>query len=98
MAMCRSVVALWLVTVVPCLVTCHEATQLSLSSQQRSNRALLSESDHKYEVHDQIKLYANKVGPFSNPRSAKLIVSLNIAGSNMSALVVLLQPYCDLVQ
>ena len=31
-------------------------------------RSLLSESDHKYEVHDAIKLYANKVGPFSNPR------------------------------
>ncbi|KAK9810322.1 hypothetical protein WJX72_008660 [[Myrmecia] bisecta] len=26
-----------------------------------------SESDHKYEIHDQIRLYANKVGPFSNP-------------------------------
>ena len=35
---------------------------------QPSGRSLLSESDHKYEVHDAIKLYANKVGPFSNPR------------------------------
>ena len=33
-----------------------------------SNRRLLGESDHRYDMHDEIKLYANKVGPFSNPR------------------------------
>ncbi|KAK9841340.1 hypothetical protein WJX74_004155 [Apatococcus lobatus] len=39
-----------------------------LSAQDgHSQRTLLSESDHKYEMHDQIRLFANKVGPFSNP-------------------------------
>ena len=33
-----------------------------------SLRTLLTESDHKYEMHHQIRLFANKVGPFSNPR------------------------------
>ena len=35
---------------------------------RESERRLLGESDHKYDMHDPIKLYANKVGPFSNPR------------------------------
>ncbi len=35
-----------------------------------SGRNLLGESDHRYDMHDPIKLYANKVGPFSNPRYA----------------------------
>lgn len=35
-------------------------------------RRLLGESDHRYDMHDPIKLYANKVGPFSNPRYANL--------------------------
>ena len=39
-------------------------------------RRLTGESDHRYDMHDPIKLYANKVGPFSNPRYAVLAPSL----------------------
>lgn len=50
-------------------ILCITITSASLSpAVQQSGRLLLSESDHKYELHDIIKLYANKVGPFSNPR------------------------------
>ena len=31
-------------------------------------RALLGERDHKYKKGEEVKLYANKVGPFHNPR------------------------------
>jgi hypothetical protein len=34
------------------------------------SRQLLSETDHKYATGDSINLYANKVGPFHNPRCA----------------------------
>ena len=44
------------------------ASGSALAAVQHPGRLLLSESDHKYELHDVIKLYANKVGPFSNPR------------------------------
>ena len=40
----------------------------------RGTRLLLGESDHKYEMHDPIKLYANKVGPFSNPRCGQAAI------------------------
>jgi hypothetical protein len=29
---------------------------------------VLGKSDHEYQLHDPIKLYANHVGPFANPR------------------------------
>ena len=35
-----------------------------------TGRRLLGESDHKYAMGDAINLYANKVGPFHNPRFA----------------------------
>lgn len=35
-----------------------------------TGRSLLGESDHKYSMGDAINLYANKVGPFHNPRFA----------------------------
>jgi len=44
------------------------ASTTALLAHPDTGRTLLAESDHKYEVHDVIKLYANKVGPFSNPR------------------------------
>jgi hypothetical protein len=31
-------------------------------------RALLGERNHSYKVGEEVKLYANKVGPFHNPR------------------------------
>ena len=31
-------------------------------------RALLGAADHTYKVHDAVPPYANKVGPFHNPR------------------------------
>lgn len=33
-------------------------------------RALLGDSDHTYQNGDDIPLWANKVGPFTNPRRA----------------------------
>ncbi len=56
----------------PCLAqTDHRSGWFqSIASQltDASDRRLLGESDHRYDMHDEIKLYANKVGPFSNPR------------------------------
>lgn len=40
----------------------------TLTHQRGGTRILLSETDHRYKLHDPIKLYANKVGPFGNPR------------------------------
>lgn len=34
-------------------------------------------ADHKYSLGDPVPLYANKIGPFHNPRSASLFGSLN---------------------
>lgn len=34
----------------------------------RMGRLLLGASDHVYKVHEKVALYANKVGPFHNPR------------------------------
>ena len=39
---------------------------LSAVEERAAFRALLG-SDHKYKVHEQVPLYANKVGPFHNP-------------------------------
>ncbi len=53
------------------VTSCLQSTQAATDSwvaRPATGRSLLAESDHKYEVHDVIKLYANKVGPFSNPR------------------------------
>ena len=33
---------------------------------------LLSERNHRYTVGDDVRLYANKVGPFSNPRRVRV--------------------------
>lgn len=33
-----------------------------------TGRSLLSEADHKYQKGEKVKIYANKVGPFHNPR------------------------------
>jgi hypothetical protein len=33
-----------------------------------TGRSLLGASDHVYKVHEKVALYANKVGPFHNPR------------------------------
>lgn len=38
------------------------------SSGTGSSRMLLGASDHVYKVHEKVALYANKVGPFHNPR------------------------------
>lgn len=56
------------VALVVCILCSTAVSGSSLLSAQQPGRLLLSESDHKYELHDVIKLYANKVGPFSNPR------------------------------
>lgn len=34
----------------------------------KTGRSLLSETDHKYNRGDEVKIFANKVGPFHNPR------------------------------
>jgi len=34
----------------------------------RMGRVLMGASDHVYKVHEKVALYANKVGPFHNPR------------------------------
>ena len=38
----------------------------------RTGRALLA--NHKFQLHDSVVLYANKVGPFHNPRCAPLLI------------------------
>lgn len=60
---CLCSLALALSTLIRLVVSSKVPTQ-----DGHSLRTLLSESDHKYEMHDQIRLFANKVGPFSNPR------------------------------
>ncbi|DBA96073.1 TPA: Transmembrane 9 superfamily member 2 [Trebouxia sp. C0004] len=65
----RFALAFWL-TSVYFVASCVQSTQAATHSwvaPPSTGRYLLAESDHKYEVHDVIKLYANKVGPFSNP-------------------------------
>jgi len=68
----RFILASWLSSVYfVTLTSCIQSTQAATDSwvaRPVTGRYLLAESDHKYEVHDVIKLYANKVGPFSNPR------------------------------
>ena len=66
----RFTLASWL-TSVYFVASCIQSTQAAADSwaaRSSTGRYLLAESDHKYEVHEIIKLYANKVGPFSNPR------------------------------
>ena len=41
---------------------------LCLAGVDASSRALLSARDHRYKKNDYVPLYANKVGPFHNPR------------------------------
>lgn len=41
---------------------------LCLAGVDASSRALLSARDHRYKNNDYVPLYANKVGPFHNPR------------------------------
>ena len=41
---------------------------LCLTGVDASSRALLSARDHRYKNNDYVPLYANKVGPFHNPR------------------------------
>ena len=42
----------------------------STEEQRRGGRQLLGASDHKFKPSEEVILYANKVGPYSNPRSA----------------------------
>jgi hypothetical protein len=48
------------------------ALRLGAASTYPGGRALLSESDHRWKLGDEIHLYANKIGPLHNPRCAGL--------------------------
>lgn len=48
----------------------HATVAAGLRTPTATRRSLLGESDHKYAMGDAINLYANKVGPFHNPRFA----------------------------
>ena len=61
--------------------------QLNAHVQGTLGRSLLA-SAHKYETNDIIKLYANKVGPFSNPRWSPLSRSSKAGGHARVLLVV----------
>ena len=37
-----------------------------------NRRALLGYSDHSYQLHGKVPLYANKVGPYHNPRLVRI--------------------------
>lgn len=57
----------------------------TLSHQRGGTRILLSETDHRYKLHDPIKLYANKVGPFGNPRYGHTTCASILCTDNASA-------------
>ena len=42
--------------------------QSAHSEEARAGRQLLGASDHKFKPGEDVVLYANKVGPYSNPR------------------------------
>jgi hypothetical protein len=39
-----------------------------MKQQGEGTGVVLGKSDHEYQLHDPIKLYANHVGPLANPR------------------------------
>lgn len=51
----------WLLVVMVVAVVCVAGVE---------GRTLLSAKDHRYKMHDSVPLFANKVGPFHNPRCA----------------------------
>lgn len=40
--------------------------------------AIVSAANHSYKVHDDVPLWANKVGPFHNPRSGTSLLSPSV--------------------
>jgi hypothetical protein len=44
------------------------AAGAATSAPRGGRRALLGERNHSYQKGEEVKLYANKVGPFHNPR------------------------------
>lgn len=48
--------------------TAAEAATGGGPGRARGGRALLGERNHSYKKGEEVKLYANKVGPFHNPR------------------------------
>lgn len=65
----RAIALASLLCAVICATTTAAAAAAAAGSEHPSaSRGLLGLSDHKYQPQDDLKLYANKVGPFSNPR------------------------------
>eukprot|EP00976_Prorocentrum_cordatum_P111387 1195358-Prorocentrum_minimum.AAC.9 len=63
----QAILLLALVCGTDAIRTVHDF-QLPSPGTDRTMRTLLGESDHKYKSHEKVPLYANKVGPFHNPR------------------------------
>ena len=55
------------IAVLATLFGCGAASRELLASEEGAAFRALLGSDHKYKVHEQVPLYANKVGPFHNP-------------------------------
>ena len=55
------------IAVLATLFGCGAASRELLASEEGAAFRALLGSDHKYKVHEQVPLYANKVWPFHNP-------------------------------
>lgn len=74
-----------------CWIACTVGSTLDQQASHMSHRVLLGSADHKYKKGDDVTLYANKVGPFQNPRQAFIIFWLVAAAALSCACHTLLQ-------